>query len=180
MSLARLVYRTEQFRKYLGIRAAPLDLSQAQEILTPAQMALFLRLQPGEQAHSLEVLGRLQAQGEVDPDLQVAALLHDVGKSRFPLQVWERVWIVLAPKLFPGRFRTWGAAQGALDKLPWWQRLAAVAAQHPAWGAELAQAAGCSMRAVSLIRRHQEPALLDSQNEEDQLLANLQAFDERS
>jgi hypothetical protein len=180
MSLARIVYRTEQFRKYLGIRAAPLDLGEAREALTPAQMALFLRMQPGEQAHSLEVLGRLRLQGEVDPDLQVAALLHDVGKCRFPLHVWERVWIVLAPKLFAGRFRVWGAAQGALDKLPWWQRASVVAAQHPGWGAELAQAAGCSARAVSLIRRHQEHASLDPQNEEDQLLASLQALDDRS
>jgi hypothetical protein len=179
MSLARIVYRTEQFRKYLGIRAAPLDLLQAQEILTPAQMTLFLRLQPGEQAHSLEVLQRLHAQGETDPDLQTAALLHDVGKVRFPLRVGERVWIVLAQKLLPGRFRTWGVAQGALDRRPWWERASAVAAQHPAWGAELAQAADCSKRAVSLIRRHQEPAPLDPQNEEDQLLARLQAMDER-
>jgi hypothetical protein len=180
MSLARIVYRTEQFRKYLGIRAAPLDLSQAREILTPAQMDLFLRLQPGEQAHSLAVLGRLREQDQVDPDLQVAALLHDVGKSRFPLHVWERVWIVLASQLFPGRFQAWGAAQSALDKLPWWQRASAVAAQHPAWGAELAQAAGCSRRAVSLIRRHQQPAPLVPQDEEDQLLASLQAMDDRS
>ena len=180
MSLARLVYRTEQFRKYLGIRAAPLDLSQARKNLTPAQMDLFLRLQPAEQAHSLEVLGRLREQGQVDPDLQVAALLHDVGKSRFPLQVWERVWIVLAQKLLPGHFRAWGAAQGALDKLPWWQRLSVVAARHPAWGAELAQAAGCSRRAVSLVRRHQEHSPLDPQNEEDQLVASLQALDDRS
>ncbi len=180
MSLRSLVYRTEQFRKYLGFRAAPLDLSAVRKVLTPAQMALFLRMQPGEQAHSLEVLQRLRAQGETDPDLQTAALLHDVGKSRFPLHLWERVWIVLAQKLFPGRFRAWGAAQGALERRPWWERACAVAAQHPAWGAELAQAAGCSRRAVTLIRRHQEHALFNIVNEEDRLLARLQSVDERS
>jgi hypothetical protein len=180
MSLARLVYRTEQFRKYLGFRAAPPDLSEARKTLTPAQVALFLRMQPGEQAHSLEVLQKLQEQGETDPDLQTAALLHDVGKSRFPLQVWERVWIVLAQKLLPGRFRAWGAAQGGLEQRPWWERASAVAAQHPAWGAELAQAAGCSARAVSLIRRHQDYGPLDPQKEEDRLLARLQALDDRS
>jgi hypothetical protein len=180
MSLARLVYRTEQFRKYLGFRAAPLDLGEAQGILTPPQMELFLRLQPGEQAHSLQVLQRLREQGQADPDLMVAALLHDVGKVRFPLHLWERVWIVLAPQLIPGRFRAWGEAQDNLDRRPWWQRACAVAVQHPAWGADLAQAAGCSARAVSLIRRHQEHQPLDPQIEEDQLLARLQAFDERS
>jgi len=178
MTLARLAYRVQQFWKYT--RPASPELDEIRPLLSPAEIELFLRMQPGEQAHSLEVLGRLRLQAEVDPDLQTAALLHDVGKCRFPLHVWERVWIVLAPKLFAGRFRVWGAAQGALDKLPWWQRASVVAAQHPGWGAELAQAAGCSARAVSLIRRHQQPAPLNPQNEEDQLLASLQAMDDRS
>jgi hypothetical protein len=179
MSLARLVYRSEQFRKYLGFRSAPLELSAARQVLTPAQLSLFLSLQPGEQAHSLEVLRRLQEQGEVDPDLGTAALLHDVGKVRFPLHVWERVWIVLAGVLLPGRFQAWGALQEGLDRQPWWVRLSAVAAQHPAWGAELAQEAGCSPRAVALVRRHQDHAPLDLHNEENRLLARLQAMDER-
>jgi hypothetical protein len=189
MSLARLVYRTEQFRKYLGLRAAPLDLGEAQKILTPAQMALFLRMQAGEQAHSLEVFRRLRQQGQADPDLLVddllvddllvAALLHDAGKCRFPLRLWERVWVVLAQAFFPVRFRAWGAVQGDMERMPWWMRACAVAVQHPAWGAELAQAAGCSQRAVSLIRRHQEHSLLALQTEEDQLLARLQALDDQ-
>jgi hypothetical protein len=180
MSLARLVYRSEQFRKYLGFRSAPPHLSEARQVLTPAQMALFLRMQPGEQAHSLEVLRRLREQGELDPDLGTAALLHDAGKVHFPLRLWQRVWIVLAGVLLPARFQAWGELQEGLDSQPWWVRLSAVAIQHPAWGAELAQEAGCSERAVSLVRRHQDYAPLDLQNEEDRLLASLQAFDDRS
>jgi putative nucleotidyltransferase with HDIG domain len=180
MSLPRLVYRSEQFRKYLGFRSAPPKLSEAQQVLTPAQLSLFLRMQPGEQAHSLEVLRRLREQGEMDPDLLTAALLHDVGKVRFPLRLWERVWIVLAGVLLPGRFKTWGETPSEPEEKAWWERLAMVAAQHPAWGAELAQEAGCSPRAVSLIRRHQDHAPLDLQNEENRLLARLQAVDERS
>jgi hypothetical protein len=180
MSLARLVYRSEQFRKYLGLRSALPDLSIARQVLTPAQMTLFLRMQAGEQAHSLELLRRLQEAGETYPDLLTAALLHDVGKTRCPLRVWERVWIVLAGKLLPARFQAWADVSGPLDRQPWWMRLSAVAVQHPTWGAELAQEAGCSLRAVSLIRRHQDRAPLDPWDEEDRLLARLQAFDDRS
>jgi hypothetical protein len=180
MSLRSLVYRSEQFRQYLGLRSEPPDLSVARGILTPAQMALFLRMQVGEQAHSLDLLRRLQEAGETDPDLLTAALLHDVGKSRCPLRVWQRVWIVLATQLLPSRLQAWADVPSPLDGQPWWVRLSAVAVHHPAWGAELSQAVGCSPRAVSLIRRHQDRASLDPQDEEDQLLARLQAFDDRS
>lgn len=87
MSLARLVYRGGQFRKHLGSRPAPAELEDVRRILTPPQMELFLHLQPGEQSHSLDVLHRLSEHGETPSDLQVAALLHDVGKIRSPLAV---------------------------------------------------------------------------------------------
>lgn len=180
MSLARLVYRGGQLRKYLGSRPAPAELEDVRRILTPPQMELFLHMQPGEQSHSLDVLHRLSEHGETPPNFQVAALLHDVGKIRSPLRIWERAWIVLARKIAPGRFREWGAAPGGEDSPPRWQRPFIVAEQHPAWGAALALAAGCSPLAVSLIRRHQEKKPLDPQVYEDSLLAELQAVDDQS
>jgi len=180
MSLKRLVYRSGQFRRHLASRLAPVGLVEVRRILTPAQMELFRQMQAGEQAHSLEVFKRLEEQGETDADLQAAALLHDAGKVRFPLTIWERTWIVLVKNLFPGRFRVWGSASGKLDVLPWWQRACAVAVQHPAWGAELAQAAGCSAKTVALIRRHQEQNLRHPQSDEDRLLLKLQAVDDQS
>jgi putative nucleotidyltransferase with HDIG domain len=175
MSLDRLAYRLGQFRRHLGSQLDAAELAAARKILTPAQMDLFLQMSPGEQSHSLEVLRRLDAQGERHPDLLTAALLHDVGKTRLPLRLWERAWIVLA-----GRFFRREAPSQALEKQPWWQKPLAVAEQHPVWGAEMAQAAGCSARAVSLIRRHQEKMTLNLQAEEDLLLAKLQAVDDES
>lgn len=180
MSLRRLVYRGGQFRRHLASRPAPVGLAEARRILTPAQMELFLQMQAGEQAHSLAVFKRLGEQGETDADLRAAALLHDAGKVRYPLRIWERAWIVLAKKIIPGRFKAWGAASGRLDNLPWWQRACAVAEQHPAWGAELAQAAGCSAQTVALIRRHQDQNPYHPQSDEDRLLQKLQAVDDQS
>ena len=79
---------------------------------------------------------RLVDQDEHNPDLLAAALLHDVGKSRFPLRLWERVLIVSLKAFFPDRATRWGvgAAKG-------WRRALVVAAQHPTWGAEMARQA---------------------------------------
>jgi hypothetical protein len=178
MSLKRFLYRSGQFWRHT--RWVVVEQAEARSVLTPKQMALFLRMQKGEQAHSLEVLHKLSRQGETDPDLQAAALLHDFGKVCFPLRIWERVWIVVARKALPRRFQKWGASQGELSALPWWQRACAVAEQHPAWGAELAQSVGCSARTVALIRRHQDKSPLDPQDLEDRLLVRLQAVDDQS
>lgn len=175
----RLGYRARQFWYSLTAAPRPDELRLVEQVLTQEQMALFRRQAPGEQAHSLWIYHELQAQGESDPDLLVAALLHDVGKSRYPLSVWERVLIVLAKALAPEKVHAWGrgAPQG-------WKRPFAVAEQHPAWGASLAQEAGCSALTVSLIRRHQEPGRLPGSHSsadplEERLLRRLQEFDEK-
>ena len=41
-----------------------------------------------------EVL-KQREQGEENPDLLTAALLHDSGKTRTPLRIWERVVVVI-------------------------------------------------------------------------------------
>ena len=50
-------------------------------------MQLFTCLQPSEQIHALRVLHTIQQQGESDPNLHTAALLHDIGKVRAPLAI---------------------------------------------------------------------------------------------
>jgi hypothetical protein len=151
MRFADLLYRTRQF--WLTVRASALsdeDQAVVDDLLTPAQQELFARMQLSEQHHGLRVLNMLREQGETDPDLMVAALLHDVGKSRYRLRLWERVLIVLGRAFFPDRVRRWGQAS-----LSWWNRPFVVAEQHPEWGASLALEAGCSSLAVDLIRYHQ-------------------------
>jgi hypothetical protein len=187
MKLLNARYRAGQFWNAISAIPAEEDLRLAAGILSPPQMALFCQMQPGEQAHSLQVLKKIQAEAGREaqiPDLWAAALLHDVGKIRHPLRVWERVWIVLVQALFPRLTRRWGELSdlpGAAfqDALPgaWWRRPLIVAAQHPQWGADLSAGAGLPSRAVSLIRRHQDPPAAYPKTLEDRLLAALQAAD---
>jgi hypothetical protein len=126
---------------------------------------------PGEQAHSLRVWRWLQAQGHHQPELQQAALLHDVGKSVAPLNIVERVLIVLGFRFFHRLASQWSRSQTASG----WRKPFVVAARHPAWGADLAAKAGAAPTVVHLIRRHQSPCPPD-----DHLLHHLQLADEQS
>ena len=178
----RWLYRTRQFFEILFSHPTPEDLALARQILSPAQMALFSRLQLSDQAHAVRVLQKVEvvcrSNGMVLPDdLQVAALLHDIGKARYPLRIWERVMVVLGKAIAPERVKNWGnhPPRG-------WVRPFVVAAHHPGWGADLAAEQGASPRVVALIRRHQDylPEDIFFDNEEDRLLAILQAVDDES
>jgi hypothetical protein len=162
MTAARIIYRTRQF--WHGLRLTPTagEIDRVRRLLNPAQFDLFFRLQPGEQSHSLAVFNNLSGAGEGNPDLLVAALLHDAGKSLYPLKLWERVWIVLGKAFFPQRSEEWASGNlEDLHDLPFWKRPFVVADQHPQWGANLAAQACSSSLVVSLIRRHQETLAMD-------------------
>ncbi len=172
MSISSVIYRTRQFIQALHPRAlTEADLAQAQAMLSPKQMILFSRLQPSEQFHSLRVLTTLQSGGVNHPDLFIAALLHDIGKIRYPLRLWQRIFIVLTKAIWPDRAKAWGKNQPQGWRTPF-----VVAAQHPSWGADLALKAGVSPLASNLIRKHQDPIPLD-ENLENRLLAALQKAD---
>ena len=171
----RVSYRVRQFWEALNPRLSAEELTQAQDILDPALMALFLGQQRSEQAHSLRLLNQLLEGGETHSDLLVAALLHDVGKSRHPLHLWERVLIVLSKKFVPNLSEDWGQSEPR-----GWRRPFVIAARHPAWGAEMAAEAGASSLTVELIRRHQ--SLLPAQPDtiKETLLHRLQSVDNQN
>ena len=184
MNASRIFYRTRQFWQALGANLSPEDLDLVREVLAPSQRRLFEQLQMSEKVHSMKVLRALLDQGENHPDLLVAALLHDVGKSRFPLNMWDRILIVLGKAFFPQSAKRWGSEpasalesihsadrRGLLAEashnpdhrgLPTetfsniWLRPFIIAERHPAWGAEMAAQVGASPLAVALIRRHQD------------------------
>lgn len=190
MNAARLLYRTRQLWMAVGAAPTAEDLSLVRAVLAPSQITLFEDMNRSEQAHSLRVLRALLEQGETHPDLQVAALLHDVGKSRFPLSLWERILVVLGKMYFPRSVHRLGAVAGEairhsadLSQARGWRRAFAVAENHPAWGADMVARAGASSLAVALIRQHQDPGVcseIDSPAMEERLLCLLQSVDNES
>lgn len=175
MNLSRIPYRLGQFWYALTAAPALQDLEQARVLLSPGELQLFTQMQPSEQAHALRVLTRLRQQGENAPHLLKAALLHDVGKIRYRLKPWQRGFSVLVNKFAPNAARRWGESEPA-----GWRAAFVVAAQHPAWGASLVEAAGGDPLTVSLVRRHQERLGEPGSTLEEPLLQALQAADEQS
>lgn len=162
--------RLRQGLNALTAFAQPVDHALAAQHLTPQLQHCFARLRRSEQLHSLRVLRALQAEGEVSPALAAAALLHDLGKTRWPFPLWQRVLVVLLPRLAP-RMAARLSQGSESDPLA---RPFILCEQHPARGAEMARAAGADERVVRLIARHaQAPG-------DDVELARLRAADERN
>jgi hypothetical protein len=172
MEVQRSAYRARQFFLALWARLKPERLELARQLLTPAQFELFQRLQPSEMVHALSVCQHLRDQGYHNHDLLVAALLHDIGKARYPLHLWERVVVVLGSRFFPHQAAHWGDGppQG-------WRRPFVIAARHPAWGEEMAAEVGASPLSLALIRHHQDTAPGELGLGERGLLSALQAVD---
>ncbi len=174
VSSVRISYRVGQFWRRLT--AGPLPGLYKQEIsavLNNHEDAYFQQLSDDDQWHSYQVLQTLKAAGHTHPDLLSAALLHDIGKTRYHLTIWDRTLIVLVQVFFPGKAAKWGKAE-----ITRWKRPFVIKAKHPEWGAKMAEMAGSFSLTISLIRRHQDnlPEIIES--EEDKLLQYLQWADE--
>jgi hypothetical protein len=170
----RIGYRTRQFWNVLIAR--PLEdeaIDRVRQVLTDKETELFLQMQPSEQKHSYMVYRKLTERGFRNKDLLTTALIHDIGKTRYPLGLVARVLIVLGRAILPQQVGEWGAEVHS-D----WRRIFAVAEQHPEWGAQMAAAAGSNPRVVNLIRRHQHPLNGPPAGEEDILLSYLQSADD--
>lgn len=172
--MVRILYRTQQFWNVLS--ANPLEdevIEQIRAVLSKREMGLFLQLQTSEQRHSYQVYRSLLERGIQNDDLLKAALMHDIGKVRHPLRIFDRVLIVLGKTIFPRVIDRWGHENHS-D----WRRIFSVAVNHPAWGAEMAAQAGSSPRTVDLIRRHQDMQGNLAADDKDLLLSHLQSADD--
>jgi hypothetical protein len=165
--------RLRQGLRALTAWTRPVDMALARSILSPEEMALFRRMRRSEQLHSLNVLRGVQAGGETDPALLVAALLHDVGKTIAPFTLPERVLVVLVYRFAPALYARWGKAEPR-----GWRRPFAISARHPEWSAAMLAGAGSDPRVVELARRHQEPVPNPPHDEIERLLLALQAADD--
>lgn len=172
----RVLYRLQQF--WHGLTAEPLPgvaYTEIAAVLNAREFELFRRFSASDQRHSYCVFCSLRTANHTHPALLAAALLHDVGKTRAPLSVWERSLAVLVEAFLPGKVAAWG--QG---KAQGWRRPFVVKVQHPVWSAEMVRAAGSDSLTVSLVRRHQEELSEVARTEEDRLLRHLQWADDQN
>ena len=170
-------YRLRQFWHALTAVPTQTDLDLINKYLTTSLMKLFNKMQTSEKAHSIMVFKDLLQTNENNKDLLIAALLHDVGKSIYPLSLFERVEIVIGTALFPQQALKWGTG-----KPKGWKRPFVVAAKHSEWGAQLASDAGASEKTVEIIRNHHKKITrykTDNQTKSstEQLIILLQRFD---
>ncbi len=145
-----VVYRLQQGVRALFAFSQGVDWALAERYLSPPLLALFRQMDRGEQLHSLAVLRDVLAQGDTPTDLAVVALLHDVGKSRYPISVWQKTWAVIVRAFAPRLYYQWSNG----SPLNLWQRPFVVYEKHPLWSAELLRSAGASEAACWLAAHH--------------------------
>ncbi len=167
-------YRIRQGLQAIFAFAQPVELPLAAQYLTPELLALFSQMRHSEQLHSLNVLRDVLANGITPRDLAIAALLHDVGKSRYPLRTWQKTLAVMVRKLAPSLFERWSKGNPA----NMWMRPFVVYVKHPNWSAEMIAAAGASESAIWLVAHHQEPASRWQDHALAYLLRQLQQADD--
>lgn len=168
-------YRMQQGVWALLAFTQTVDEVLAQQHLNEAQWALFCQMSHSEQLHSLNVLRTVLAQASETPsDLAVAALMHDVGKSRYHMSVLEKTLVTLIKTFLLGWFQQLSEA----DKVTTWRAPFAVYRYHPDWGAELMSEADSTERTLWLVAHHQDAAETWHNHPNYPLLLRLQAADD--
>ena len=167
------IYRIQQGLRALFAFSQPVDHALAAQYLSPDLMTRFRQMRHSEQLHSLQVLRTVQAQGCITDDLAVAALLHDVGKSRYPFPVWQKTLVVLVKEIAP----TWFQRLSSGDEANFFQRPFVLSQHHPRWSADIVRPAGASDCAVWLVEHHADPIAQWADHPWADLLACLQTAD---
>lgn len=153
--------RAGQFLRAVRARVTPEDMAFLEAHLPREARPLFLAMHVADQRHALNVAYTAlelseEAQG-IDRELLLrCCLLHDVGRVKGTMDVWGKVWTVLADK-FLGR-EIWSAMERR-QAAHFWQRpgLALYVYRcHPELGAEKLAALGFE-REAGLIRLHHSP-----------------------
>lgn len=167
--------RLKQGLRALTAFARSVDHDLAACYLTTNQLACFLELSRSEQLHSINVLRMvLEQEDTTPPDLAAAALLHDVGKSRYTLAVWQKTLGVLVERLLPKLANHLNQR----DDITFWRAPFVVRRYHPVWGAEILKNAGASERLLWLVAHHADPLSEWNHHPDIHLLRRLKAADD--
>ena len=159
--------RVAQFAAHLRARVGPAEDAHAHAQLPPTAAALFEGMPVADRRHAIDVVATLARQGIEDPDVRVAGLLHDVAKGH-RVRIWHRVGGVLLEALVPRLLHRLASPDPRSWRHPWFLYL-----HHARLSAQLAEAAGCSARAVAFLRG-------TVPDEDAQLLRALVAADDAS
>ncbi len=147
-SVAWWVTKVRQAKRHLLARVSARERDAVAAWLTPTQLALFDSMHVADRRHGLDVVTALRVEGETDPELLLAGLLHDAGKGHTGmvpriLHALGQAWIT-----WPARAIGWlPGMRFALQRLR----------DHAETSAMLAEKVGCSPRTVELIRWQDAP-----------------------
>jgi hypothetical protein len=141
--------RVRQFFAALAARRHPPDESPAWQVLTADQLALFRRMSPEDRSHGLEVLRLLRTDGNLDPILLQAGLLHDVGKADSGVGLPHRILRVLLARRARPLWHELSRSRVGFRESFW------VLANHPEIGADRLAASGAERELVELVRYHE-------------------------
>jgi hypothetical protein len=139
------VHRVEQFFGHLRAEVGADEVARAHAWLPAEARSLFDGMPIADRRHALDVVARLTDAQHDDPDLLVAALLHDVAKGH-RMRLWHRVGGVLLAALAPRLL-----ARLASPDPRSWRHPFHLYLHHAALSAEVAARAGCSPRTVAFI-----------------------------
>jgi hypothetical protein len=143
-----------QFVNALRLRPdRQIDCQLRSTVNNDRQWELLARLSAFDRAHHLGVYNTLRASGWTDPDLLLAAALHDAGKAdeQGRVRLAHRVIRVLLGSLSPTLLLRLSRTPGHLLTHGLY-----LAEHHAALGAVLAGEAGATPRCCQLIAGHHE------------------------
>jgi hypothetical protein len=140
------MHRVEQFFGHVRANVTPAETATARGLLPDSAWPLFAAMPVADRRHAFDVMGRLIAAGHDDPDLLVAALLHDAAKGH-RMRLWHRVAGVLLEATAPTQLKRLASPDPRSWRYPFHLYL-----HHADLSADAAGAAGCSARSVAFIR----------------------------
>lgn len=153
--------------------------SEPLQLLSPAELALFMALPLADRQHGLRVAQRLHQagydlamRGEGSRPLVKAALLHDIGKAGQGIRLVHRVAHVLLSRWAPGVWRRITASPTG------WRRPLYALANHADLGAIWLTEAGSDPLTIALVRHHEAHDIPPDLLEQANLLRALQQADD--